>query len=228
MVGDGSSYTAIVPLRGGSKRIPQKNIRLMAGQPLCYWVLRAAHYCPQIGQIVVSTDSEEITRVVRTLGIPGIATLSRPEQLADDMATTDEVLVHALPCVMSDSVITLQATSPLTTPEDLSSAIAKYESEGADSLFTGVRSRRFVWSLDGRPLNYDPADRPRSQDFPGSLVENGAFYITDANMLWETRCRLAGRITSYEMSKDTFTEVDTWEDWGLVELELRRRYGIWG
>lgn len=218
-------YAAIVPLRGGSKRIPQKNIRQMAGRPLCYWVLRAAHRCPQIGQIVVSTDSEEIKHVVRTLDIPGITTISRPEHLASDMATTDEVLVDALPCVVPDFVITLQATSPLTTSDDLSSAVAKYESEGADSLFTGVRSRRFVWSLDGRPLNYDPANRPRSQDFPGSFVENGAFYITAADMLRETRCRLAGKITAYEMHESTFVEIDTMDDWRVVELELRRRYG---
>jgi N-acylneuraminate cytidylyltransferase len=122
-----------------------------------------------------------------------------------------------------DIVATIQATSPLLSSMDLDVAIEQFEREGADSLLTGVVVKRFFWSLDARPLNYDPFHRPFSQQFQGSLMENGAFYLTRKSILERFRNRLGGITAVYQMAEETATEMDIPSDWERVERLLVRR-----
>lgn len=215
---------ALIPLRGGSKSIPLKNIKEMAGHPLCYHVLKAASEAAGIDGIMVSTDSDQIAEVVQGLGL-GATVVHRPRELATDEASTESVMLHAARSTSFDTLVTLQATSPLTAGHDIDEALTMMSREGYDSIVTGVLSKRFYWHLDGRPLNYDPANRPRRQDFPGSVVENGAFYVTTRDVLETHRCRLGGRVGVYLMGQDTMAEIDEPEDWGAVERLLRLRRG---
>lgn len=213
---------ALVPLRGGSRSIPGKNIRPIAGRPLCHWALSAALAARGIARVVVSTDSSEIAAVARALD-PRVEVLDRPAALATDTASTESVMLHALEHLPCRTLATLQATSPLTTAADLEAALARFAGEGLDSLVTAVRVRRFYWGDDARPINYDPLRRPRRQDFAGTLMENGAFYLTDAALLRRTACRLGGRIGVHEMPADCAAELDEPEDWEVVARVLLRR-----
>jgi YrbI family 3-deoxy-D-manno-octulosonate 8-phosphate phosphatase len=218
----GNRTVALVPLRGGSKSISGKNIRQIAGKPLCAWVLEAACNCPAIDEVVVSTDSAGIRRVVDGLGL-GLRIIDRPAELATDTATTESVMLHALGHLNCDILVTIQATSPLTTADDLAAALQEFVAGGFDSMLTGVRWRRFFWEDAGRAINYDPVFRPRRQDFPGCIMENGAFYITRRESLETTRCRLGGRIGVHTMSEDTAVELDEPHDWLILESLLERR-----
>lgn len=217
------TFSALIPLRIGSKGIPQKNIKKIAGKPLCEWVLRAACAAEHIEDVYVSTESQIIVQAVEALGL-GVEIIQRPIHLANDFASTEAVMLHALDKIASDHLITIQATSPLLTQLDLDYACARFIQDGHDSLLSAVRIKRFLWSEDGHPLNYQPETRPRRQDFLGTLVENGAFYISNCALLAETKTRLHGCVGIHEMSEEAFIELDTPADWMLVEKIMNERH----
>lgn len=210
---------ALIPLRGGSKSIPKKNIKPIAGKPLAAWALHAAAKSSHIDAIYVSTDSEEIATVVKDLRLD-VEIVQRPAEFATDEASTESVLLHFLDQIDFDLLLTIQATSPLLTTEDLDRAIAQFQQQHLDSMLSAVRTKRFFWNDDATPINYDPLHRPRRQDFDGTLMENGAFYITKREILERYQCRLGGKIGIYEMDESTAVEIDEPEDWERVERLL--------
>ena len=223
MIGDKLRIVALVPLRGGSKGIKKKNIKLIAGKPLCEWGLNGALQSKYIDDVYVSTDSEEIKSVVTSISSK-IKIIDRPKKLALDETSTEDVLTHFSSLVDFDILITIQVTSPLTTCLDLDAAINQYIDNKCDSMVTVVRSKRFLWTDKGEPVNYIPRHRPRRQDFDGVLVENGAFYITSQKILLEENCRLGGNICVYEMNEETFYEIDEPADWEIVQMLLEKKY----
>ena len=211
---------ALIPLRGGSKSIPLKNIKEIAGKPLCAWVLEAACNAKNIDKVFVSTDSEIIRRVVESLNL-NIAVIHRPAAYSTDEASTESVMLHFMNEVNFEKVVTIQATSPLLKSTQLEEAVDLFENEQYDSLLTAVRTKRFFWTLDNQPMNYLPQSRPRRQDFEGSFVENGAFYITKRDILKRDQCRLGGKMGIYEMPENSFVEIDEQEDWAHVSNLLK-------
>ncbi|MDI6721750.1 MAG: acylneuraminate cytidylyltransferase family protein, partial [Candidatus Aenigmarchaeota archaeon] len=126
---------ALIPLRGGSKGIPGKNIKDMAGKPLCHWVIEAAQEAGIFDRIVVSTDSEQIGEVAAQ---GGAEILWRLAELATDTASTESVMLHAAENYQFDVLTTIQATSPLTTAQDLKEAYMQFVKYKLGSLFTGT------------------------------------------------------------------------------------------
>ncbi len=218
---------ALVPARGGSKGIPRKNIRAIAGQPLIHWTCRAASECAGVDEVFVSTEDPEIARVVRSFGLPKVGVVDRDSETATDEASTESVMLDFADRVGFDRLVLLQATSPLLRPSDIGAALGLVDSGDWDSVLSVVRQKRFIWDRDGkggvRPVNYRPESRPRRQDFEGFLVENGALYVTSRAGLLDTGCRLNGRIGCIEMDEETFVELDEPSDWEIVEQRLLRR-----
>lgn len=228
-------YSAIIPVRGGSKSIPLKNIKPMAGRPLLFWSLDAAYDCSLITRVYVSTDSAEIRRAVAQYilekgGTDKIICLNRSQNTATDIASTESVLEEFSNQVDYEHMILIQATSPLITAEDLSSGIRKYEDEDRDSLLSVVKQKRFIWTEEidqsFHPMNYDYLKRPRRQEFDGYFVENGAFYITSRACFEQSKCRISGNIGYYEMIEQTFYEIDEPSDWRVVEHLLREQLAL--
>ncbi len=213
---------ALIPLRGGSKGIPGKNIKLLAGKPLAAWVLEAAVDSGNFEGVFVSTDSEEISNVVLNMDL-GVKVLSRPVEFATDIASTESVMMHFINHFDCDTLVTIQATSPLLTARDIDLALKQFKDQGLDSMLSAVRTKRFFWADNGKALNYDPLSRPRRQDFPGTLMENGSFYVTKREVLERYKCRLGGKIGIYEMDEATSAEIDEVGDWDVVERLLLRR-----
>ena len=213
---------ALIPLRGGSKSIPKKNIKYLAGKIMAAWTLEAAADSSKIEEVYVSTDSHEIANAVRELNL-GIQVTMRPDEYATDEASTESVIFHFMSQVNFDVLVTIQATSPLLKAIDLDKAISQFKEQRLDSMLSAVRTRRFFWNDDATPINYNPLHRPRRQDFPGTLMENGAFYITQRSILQNQRCRLGGRIGIYEMEESAAIEIDEPEDWERVERLLFKR-----
>ena len=214
---------SLIPLRGGSKSIPKKNIKSMAGKPLSAWALVAAANCSAIKTVYVSTDSNEISDVVHGLGLE-VQVIMRPAEFATDEASTESVMLHFMSEVDFDVLVTIQATSPLLEARDLDKALIQFHDQQLDSMLSAVRTKRFFWHDDGTAINYDPLHRPRRQEFRGTLMENGAFYITRREILERHQCRLGGKIGIYEMDESTAVEIDEPDDWERVEqLLLRRR-----
>jgi N-acylneuraminate cytidylyltransferase len=213
---------SILPLRGGSKTIPKKNIKLIAGKPLAAWTLLAASGAKSINEVYVSTDCQDIALVAQQIE-SNVKVLSRPAQFATDEASTESVLLHFLSAVEFDVLVTIQATSPLLTSFDLDRAITQFHEQKLDSMLSAVRTKRFFWNDNATPINYDPLQRPRRQDFRGTMMENGAFYITKREVLERYKCRLGGMIGIYLMDETSAVEIDEPEDWERVEKLLLAR-----
>jgi N-acylneuraminate cytidylyltransferase len=215
---------AFIPLRGGSKSIPMKNIKPLAGKPLAFWTIKAAVDCPAISTVYVSTDSGQIKEVVEGFGFKKVIVIGRKSETASDTASSESALLDFAKEFPFESMVFIQATSPLLKSSDLSAAISHWKVIGADSLLSVVRQKRFLWEETqgafARPLNYSPTHRPRRQDFEGFIVENGAFYITTREALLKTGCRISGHIGFFEMQPESYIELDESTDWKILESLL--------
>ncbi|MBE6292303.1 MAG: acylneuraminate cytidylyltransferase [Bacteroidales bacterium] len=217
---------AFIPVRGGSKSIPLKNIKPFCDKPLVFWNISALQQTVAVDRIVVATDSDEIERVVMAFRFDKVEIFRRSEENASDTASTESVMLEYIQYAKLNPNITFilaQATSPLTESTHFAEALEIYKTGDYDSMLTCVRNKRFFWSALGESLNYDYHHRPRRQEFEGVLMENGAFYISTVGNILEARNRLSGRIGIYEMPEYTATEIDEPEDWIVLE-SLKRRY----
>lgn len=217
---------AFIPVRGGSKSIPLKNIKPLCGKPLVCWNIEALEACPQVDEVIVATDSDEIWKTVESRNYMKTRLYRRSAQNACDTASTESVMLEYIKYANlpeNDIFMLVQATSPLTESVHFSEALQKYASGTYDSMLTCVRNYRFFWNEDGSSMNYDYMNRPRRQNFSGMLMENGAFYINTIKNILLNGNRLGGKIGIYEMPEYTATEIDEPDDWMILE-KLMRKY----
>lgn len=226
---------AIIPLRSGSKGIPNKNKKKLLGRPLFTWSLNEA-IKSKLDEVYVFTDDEDIIDYVKKEygWTSKVKVKRRSAENASDTASTEEAMLEMSSMVKDDYdlMVLLQATSPLVRAGDIDKAIAEVE-HGKDSALTVVPTKRFIWSREGESLNYDYMKRPRRQDFDGGLmIENGAVYVTTKTQFLTSKNRLGGDIALVEMPEDALYEIDSEEDWSVVErllvMRLRKQKGVLG
>lgn len=214
---------AFIPVRGGSKSIPLKNIKILNGKPLVYWTAFAAQKSKYIDKVVIATDSDEIRKTVSNFGFDKLEIYNRKPENAQDTSSTESVMLEYIENVRlnpNDKFVLIQATSPLIKPNYIDEMLEKLEKSGADSIFSVVREKQFHWieTKSGiEPINYDYKNRPRRQEFKGILAENGACYINSVKNILNNRCRISGKIITYEMPPETAYEIDEESDWLIIE-----------
>ena len=222
---------AFIPVRGGSKSIPLKNIKPICGKPLVYWTVKAACECRYIDKVYVSTDSEVIRNAVQRFageisGADKIEVIGRSPETATDRASTESAMLEFAEHYIFDNIILVQATSPMLTAGDLNGGYELYATDNTDSVLSVVKQYRFLWKQDKEenavPMNYEVFHRPRRQEFDGYLMENGAFYICSRENLLKTGNRLSGNIKAYEMDADTAFEIDEPSDWIIIEALMKK------
>lgn len=217
---------AFIPVRGGSKSIPLKNIKPICGKPLVYWTVKAASLCKFIDVVYVATDSDLIRQTVEGFALDKVKVIGRSAQSASDTASTESAMLEFAESFDFDNIVLIQATSPLLTAEDLDRGFEIFAREDTDSVLSAVKQYRFNWSVDEKgiatPINYDVFNRPRRQDFDGYLVENGAFYITSKADLLKSQNRVSGNIKPCIMNEDSFFEIDEPSDWVIIEALMKK------
>ncbi|HEY1252010.1 MAG TPA: acylneuraminate cytidylyltransferase family protein [Thermoanaerobaculia bacterium] len=175
---------ALVPARGGSKRLPRKNLRPLAGRPLLAHSIAAAKAAPEIGRCVVSTDDAEIAAVARDYGAE---VLMRPAELANDTATTASVAQHALERLGAgapgDVLVTLQPTNPLRPPSLVSDALALFRGGDYDAVVSVTQSQEKGGAVENGLFAPAYSIGIRSQDLPPVYFENGLVYVSRADMV---------------------------------------------
>ena len=212
------SVIAFIPARGGSKSIPGKNIKKFCGKPLIYWNLFALEHSPFVDEVVVATDCENIFNKVNEFNFLKVKLYRRSAENAQDHSTSEAIMleyIHYAKLAPSDTFMLVQATSPFTRTEDFNNGLElmnKY-----DTVFSCAKIKRFIWSKEGNPLNYNHNDRPRRQDFDGTFMENGAFCISSVSDIIKHNNRISGNIGICEMAEYTFVEIDEVEDWIMAE-----------
>ena len=223
---------AFIPVRGGSKSIPLKNIKPICGKPLVYWTVKAACECRYIDTVYVATDSEAIKETAEKFKAEApcfskLTVIGRSAESASDTASTESAMLEFAPSYEFDNIALVQATSPLLRAADLDKGFEVFSQPGTDSVLSVVRQKRFNWACDEKgiahPTNYDVFHRPRRQEFDGYLVENGAFYITSKADLLKTGNRVSGNIRAVKMDEDSFFEIDEPSDWVIIEMLMKKK-----
>lgn len=219
---------AFIPVRGGSKSIPLKNIKLLAGKPLVYWTAKAANDAKCIDEVIIATDSKEIKLAVESLGLQKVSIYDRDPKNAQDASSTESVMLEYInnqKLLDEDYFFLIQATSPLLESKHIDGMYNQLLTQKADSVLSCVRNKRFFWSEDGKSLNYNYRSRPRRQDFVGLMMENGACYINSVRNIKKDQNRLSGKIAVYEMPEYTAVEIDEPDDFLIIE-KLMEKYHI--
>jgi len=220
---------AFIPVRGGSKSIPLKNIKEIGGKPLVYWTVKAACDCSKIDKVYIATDSEKIKEVVEGFGFSKASVIGRSAESATDTASTEFVMLEFAEKYDFDNIVLIQATSPLLRGSDLDRGFEIFNEDNVDSVLSGVLQKRFNWEVseDGftKPINYDVYNRKRRQDFDGYYTENGAFYITSKELLLKSKNRISGNIKMVPMCEESFFEIDEPSDFAIIE-KLMERVGV--
>ncbi|XP_016130310.1 N-acylneuraminate cytidylyltransferase-like isoform X2 [Sinocyclocheilus grahami] len=222
---------ALILARGGSKGIPLKNIKMLAGVPLIGWVIRAALDSGVFDSVWVSTDHDEIASVARAWG----AQVHRrsPEVSKDSSSSLDTIREFCRLNSGVDVICNIQATSPCLHPHHLKEAVECITKEGCDSVFSVVRRHHFRWQEvkdEGcqctEPLNLNPACRLRRQDWDGELCENGSFYFATKELV-KNGLLQGGKMKYFEMKPEYSVDIDVDIDWPVAEQRVRR-FGYFG
>lgn len=216
----------LIPARGGSKGIPRKNVRPIAGKPLIGWTIDAALTVAELDRVVVTTDDPEIAAAARTHGadLPFV----RPANLACDETPGIDPVLHALDLLPGyDTVVLLQPTSPLRTPDDIRAAIAMYAEASGTNVVSVTEAKHAAWTF---PI--DNASRlelatgviaARRQEAQRQVTLNGAIYVAQINRLRLHRSFLVPGTLGYAMSAEHSVDIDTSFDWRIAEMLLRER-----
>ena len=220
---------AIIPARGGSKGIPNKNMIEVLGQPLLGWTISQAISEKKIKEVYVTTDDRDIASYASKMGSKVIM---RPNQISTDTSSSESAISHALDFIKinnnitPDVVVFLQATSPLRLPGDIEKAINKFLKSSADSLFSSsIAADLTLWQEKNKELksiNFDYKNRQMRQDAHTQFIENGSIYIFSPDNLAKHNNRLGGHIETYIMKPWQVHEIDIIDDIELVEYYLKR------
>ena len=216
-----NNITAFIPARGGSKGIPEKNIKEFAGKPLINHSIEYALNCTQIDEVVVSTDDDKIAKIARKVGAKVVI---RPPELSTDSATTESTIHHFVNKFNKkpDILVLLQPTSPFRPKGSLENAITHFTENGFDSLLSITPTHRFFWRVKEDQTTfaeYDYLNRPRRQDMKEDIryMENGSLYIFTRKHFDKTGNRLGGKIGYVEWPVEYSIEIDTQLDFDMVE-----------
>ena len=215
------SVIAFIPARGGSKSIPEKNIKSFCGKPLIFWNLQELQNS-NADNIVVATDSEKIKNIVNSFNFSKVSVYDRSHENSQDISSTESVMLEYINSISlsdTDTFMLVQATSPFTQKNHFNEGLELFEKH--DAVLSCCESKRFSWR-DGKSMNYDIYNRPRRQDFEGTLIENGAFYISSVLDIKKTKNRISGDIATYKMPEFTYTEIDEPEDWIVAESLMKK------
>jgi N-acylneuraminate cytidylyltransferase len=213
---------AVVPARGGSKGVPGKNLRRVAGRSLVQRAVDACVAAAAIDATYVSTDDAGIAEAAR---VAGAKVIERPADLSGDTASSESALLHALDQLAADGaepeiVVFVQCTSPFIAPADLDRAVGMVAGGQADSVFAAVATYEFLWwsGPDGQAsgINHDAAYRPRRQDREPHFRETGAFYVMSVAGFRTARHRFFGRTAVVEVPELTAVEIDNEHDLTLA------------
>lgn len=223
------SKLCIIPARGGSKRIPRKNIKDFLGKPIIAYSIEVALECGLFDEVMVSTDDEEMAEVAKSYGarIP----FSRSEKNADDYASTVDVIKEVIDNYQNEHgkrfefCCCLYPTAPFVTQQNLTGGFEKLSAENLDSVFPVVEFSYPIWRSLKRDNNQTSMYWPehitsRSQDLPKAYHDAGQWYWLNVKnfngKLW------TDRTDSIVLMEENVQDIDTLSDWTLAEMKYER------
>lgn len=220
-----ANVLAVIPARGGSKGIPRKNLRLLAGKPLIAHIIAATRASRQISKFVVTTEDEEIAQVAR---IYGAQVVNRPAELAADTIPLDPVIHHAVSYMEHqegspyDYVVTLQPTSPLVSHKTIDTAIKELIKSSADTLVAVIDETHLYWVKKEGQYQLLQEKRINRQLLDPMYKETGAILATKREFV-TAESRFGEKIHFFEMPREESIDIDSYRDWWIAEKLLNRK-----
>jgi CMP-N,N'-diacetyllegionaminic acid synthase len=224
---------AVIPARGGSKGLPGKNVKPLAGKPLIGWAADAARESGVVERLMLDTDSPEIARCGESLGIP--VPWLRPAELARDGSPSIDFVLHDLDRLeaegrLPEAVLLLQPTSPFRSAASIRRAVELYAASGTESLASVSPAAEHPWTCffleaDGRLRRAAPDAPPvlRRQDLPPAYATDGAIYIDSPRYLRERKAFLGPETVAFLTPPGEELDIDTPEDWARAEARAARK-----
>ena len=220
---------AIIPARGGSKGIPRKNVRPLAGLPLIAYNIQQALRSRFVNRLVVSTDDAEIAAVAQGYGAEVVW---RPVEISGDTASSESALLHVLETLQEkegyhpDILVFLQCTSPLTLAEDIDGTVQALLDQDADTSLAVIPFHYFLWRQTGEDaigINHDKSVRPLRQQREPQYLETGAVYVMHVPGFLQKRHRFFGKTAMYMMPAERRLEIDDPVDFEVAEVLMREQ-----
>jgi len=220
-------FTALIPLKGNSQRVPGKNLRPLAGRPLFHWICLALKESAYISGIAIDTDSDEVEVAVNAFDAE-ITVLRRPESLQGDTMSVNRLIEWQLSQLPGDLFIQTHATSPLLASTTIDGALAKFVSDDeCDSLFTVTRHQARMYHPDGTAINHDPEELIQTQDLVPVYEENSCLYAFSRKSFEATGRRIGVCPAMFETPHPDNVDIDTEDDFSyaayLMEQQPQRQ-----
>lgn len=213
---------ALVPMKAHSERVPNKNIRMLAGKPAFHWIMEALSKSQYIDEIIINTDSEEIAQnAIKNFEKTTI--LKRPDFLLGDMVSIQPLIEYDMSQTTGEYFLQTHSTNPMVTTETINRAIETFFSQTEhDALFsvTPVKTR-FYWP-DGSGINHDPKHLIRTQDLEPIFEENSCFYIFSRLTNEKIKNRLGSNPMMFPINRLEAADIDDMEDFYWAEFLLQR------
>jgi CMP-N-acetylneuraminic acid synthetase len=215
---------ALVPMRHHSQRVPGKNYRLLAGKPLFHHIIETLLAVPEIDEVVVDTDSNEVKEGLRQY-YPTVKIINRPVDLRADDVPMNEILIHDTGQVLADFYLQTHSTNPLLKAETISKAIQLLITNypHRDSLFSVTRFQTRFYDQHGNAMNHNPKELIQTQDLPPVFEENSCIYIFTRENLLATRHRISDKPLMFEIAADEAWDIDEEFDFAICDFLLTRR-----
>ena len=214
---------AIVPMRHMSERVPDKNYRMFAGEPLYRRILSTLMSCQEIDAVIIDTDSDTILKdAARTF--PSVILYRRPDHLCGGMTSMNDVLLNSVAQIDADYYLQTHSTNPLLRSASLSGAIKAFTTQLSehDSLFSVTRLQTRLWNSKAEPLNHDPSVLLRTQDLEAVFEENSCIYLFSRASLEKYKNRIGARPMMFEIDKLEAHDIDDEQDFTLTEALFKQ------
>jgi len=222
-----ANVIAIIPARGGSKGILNKNIIDFCGKPLIAWTIEQCIKAKNVNDVWVSSDDDSVLDIAKQYGAKII---KRPCDISGDIATSESAWLHAIDFLQQkniplDTILAPQVTSPLREAVDINNAISKFIEGDYDSMFSSSAAEDlFFWEESDTGIdsvNYDYKNRKRRQDIKEQIIENGSFYLFKPEIIKKYNNRLGGKIGHSKMEFWKMFEIDNLDDLKMCQLLMQ-------
>lgn len=220
--------TALLPMKGNSERVKNKNMRDFAGKPLYHAVMNVLLLCRNIDKVVINTDSE-IIKNDALKNFDRVQIIDRPVEIQGDFVAMNDIIAYDLSKLEGEHFLQTHSTNPLVKPETIDRAIDEYFAnlDKYDSVFSVTRLQTRLYWADGKPVNHNPAELLRTQDLPPVYEENSNFFVFSKSAFAAAGNKRIGlKPAMSEMNKLEAVDIDEPEDFELAELlYIKRKNG---
>lgn len=212
---------ALVPMKGHSERVPGKNLRLLHGKPLFYYVIKALYDSGRVETVIINTDDEQIADTA-TREFPEIVIHRRPDHITGDFVSMNDIIAYDIEqAAQYTHWIQTHSTNPLVSAQTFGRAIDEYFShlQDFDSLFSVTRHQSRFYDKDFRAVNHNPGELLRTQDLPPLYEENSCFYVFNtASFAAAGNKRIGNHPGLFEVNKLEAVDIDEPEDFRMAEI----------